>query len=65
MEVGREGHAGREEPLAVLALRLAVELLPPLVDMGERTMFETIVSVTAPKHEVRIESDAENLDGLN
>ena len=28
-------------------------------------MFETIVSVTAPKHEVRIESDAENLDGLN
>ena len=28
-------------------------------------MYETIVSVTAPKHEVRIESDAENLDGLN
>ena len=28
-------------------------------------MFETIVSVTAPKHEVRIESDVENLDGLN
>jgi len=35
------------------------------IQEGERTMFETIVSVTAPKHEVRIESDAENLDGLN
>ena len=35
MEVGREGHAGREEPFAVLALRLAVELLPPLVDILE------------------------------
>ena len=32
---------------------------------GERTLFETVISVAAPAHEVKIESDAENLDGLN
>ena len=35
------------------------------IQEGERTMFETILSVAESKHEVRIESDAENLDGLN
>mgnify|MGYP002512230215 CR=1 FL=1 len=32
---------------------------------GERTLFETIISVGAPKYDVRVCSDAENLDGLN
>ena len=32
---------------------------------GERTLFETIISVAAPKYEVRVCSDEENLDGLN
>ncbi|MDE6310262.1 MAG: glucose-6-phosphate isomerase [Muribaculaceae bacterium] len=32
---------------------------------GERTIFETVISVANQKHEVRIPSDAENLDGLN
>ena len=32
---------------------------------GERTMFETIISVAKPAHEVRVEADKDNLDGLN
>ena len=32
---------------------------------GERTLFETIISVAKPAAEVLIEADGENLDGLN
>ena len=32
---------------------------------GERTIFETVISVEKQQHEVRIPSDKENLDGLN
>ncbi|KAA0079918.1 glucose-6-phosphate isomerase, partial [Bacteroides thetaiotaomicron] len=32
---------------------------------GERTIFETVISVERQRHEVRIPTDAENLDGLN
>ncbi len=32
---------------------------------GERTIFETVVSVAEPRHEVVIPMDAANLDGLN
>ncbi|MDO4319715.1 MAG: glucose-6-phosphate isomerase [Bacteroidales bacterium] len=32
---------------------------------GERTIFETVISVEKQAHEVRIPSDADNLDGLN
>lgn len=32
---------------------------------GERTIFETVLSVKAPKHEVLIPTDNDNLDGLN
>jgi glucose-6-phosphate isomerase len=32
---------------------------------GSRNMFETILNVEKPKHEVEIINDAENLDGLN
>jgi glucose-6-phosphate isomerase len=32
---------------------------------GERTIFETVISVAAPDNEVRIPTDADNLDGLN
>ena len=35
------------------------------IQEGERTLFETIISVAEPKHKVVIEPDAENLDGLN
>ncbi len=32
---------------------------------GERTIFETVLSVEVPDHEVVIPSDSDNLDGLN
>jgi glucose-6-phosphate isomerase len=35
------------------------------IQEGERTLFETVVSVASPDREVRIPNDAEDLDGLN
>ena len=35
------------------------------IQEGERTLFETIISVKNSKHEVKVESDEANLDGLN
>ncbi len=32
---------------------------------GERTIFETVISVARQQHEVRIPNDSDNLDGLN
>ncbi len=35
------------------------------IQEGERIMFETVVSFKKPKHEIFIEEDPENVDGLN
>ena len=35
------------------------------IQEGERNIFETIISVERPDHELRIQPDTENLDGLN
>ena len=35
------------------------------IQEGERTIFETVLSVAEPHHEVVIPMDAANLDGLN
>ena len=35
------------------------------IQEGERTIFETVISVANVDHELRIPTDAENLDGLN
>ena len=35
------------------------------IQEGERTLFETIISVEKPAHEVKVEADEANLDGLN
>ena len=35
------------------------------IQEGERSIFETVISVGDPDHEVRIPSDPDNLDGLN
>ena len=32
---------------------------------GERTIFETVISVESPSHKMIVPSDEENLDGLN
>lgn len=35
------------------------------IQEGERTIFETVISVASTEHELRIPADADNLDGLN
>ena len=35
------------------------------IQEGERTIYETVVSIETPNHELRVPSDEENLDGLN
>ncbi len=35
------------------------------IQEGERTIYETVVSVETPSHELRVPNDEENLDGLN
>lgn len=35
------------------------------IQEGERTLFETIISVEKPAHEVKVKADEANLDGLN
>ena len=35
------------------------------IQEGERTLFETVISVAESKHTVKVEADGDNLDGLN
>ena len=35
------------------------------IQEGERTIYETVISVESPNHELHVPSDEENLDGLN
>ena len=35
------------------------------IQEGERTLFETVISVAQPEGKVTIEADGDNLDGLN
>ena len=35
------------------------------IQEGERTIYETVISVETPNHELHVPSDEENLDGLN
>jgi len=39
--------------------------LGQMIQQGERTIFETVISVDTPEKELIIKSDKENLDGLN
>ena len=52
-------------------IRLAVDFSTDLHSMGqwiqegERTIFETVISIEKPEHTLQVPSDSENLDGLN
>ena len=35
------------------------------IQQGERTLIETVISVEKPRHSLKIDSDPDNLDGLN
>lgn len=60
-----EGKQGRGIFPASVTLTADLHSMGQYIQDGERTLFETIISVAKPAHEVEIEADAENLDGLN
>ena len=60
-----EGKDGKGIFPASVTLTADLHSMGQYIQDGERTLFETVISVAAPAHEVKIESDAENLDGLN
>ena len=60
-----EGKDGKGLFPASVTLTADLHSMGQYIQQGERIFLETIISVAKPAHEVRIESDAENLDGLN
>ena len=60
-----EGKDGKGIFPASVTLTADLHSMGQYIQEGERTLFETIISVDESKHTVKVESDAENLDGLN
>ncbi len=60
-----EGKEGKGIFPASVTLTADLHSMGQYIQEGERTLFETIISVAEPKHKVTVEADAENLDGLN
>ena len=60
-----EGKQGKGLFPASVTLTADLHSMGQYIQEGERTLMETIISVAEPDRRVVIESDAENLDGLN
>jgi glucose-6-phosphate isomerase len=60
-----EGKDGKGLFPASVTLTADLHSMGQYIQEGERILFETIVSVTESRHTVRVESDVDNLDGLN
>ena len=60
-----EGKQGQGIFPASVTLTADLHSMGQYIQEGERTLFETIISVAEPAGKVVIEADAENLDGLN
>ncbi|MCH5334427.1 MAG: glucose-6-phosphate isomerase [Alistipes sp.] len=60
-----EGKQGRGIFPASVTLTADLHSMGQYIQEGERTLFETVISVAEPAHKVVIETDADNLDGLN
>ena len=60
-----EGKDGKGIFPASVTLTADLHSMGQYIQEGERTLFETIISVAESKHTVKVESDPENLDGLN
>ncbi len=60
-----EGKEGKGMFPASVTLTADLHSMGQYIQEGERTLFETIVSVAESKHTVRVEADEDNLDGLN
>lgn len=60
-----EGKDGKGIFPASVTLTADLHSMGQYIQEGERTLFETIISVAEAKHTVKVETDGENLDGLN
>jgi len=60
-----EGKQGKGIFPASVTLTADLHSMGQYIQQGERTLFETIISVAEPAAKVVIEADKENLDGLN
>lgn len=60
-----EGKGGKGIFPASVSYTADLHSMGQYIQQGERTLFETIISVTAPQHTLTVGSDVENLDGLN
>ena len=60
-----EGKDGKGIFPASVTLTADLHSMGQYIQEGERSMFETIISVEKPANEVKVEADEANLDGLN
>lgn len=60
-----EGKDGKGIFPASVTLTADLHSMGQYIQDGERTLFETVISVKNPKHHFEIKADAANLDGLN
>lgn len=60
-----EGKDGKGIFPASVTLTADLHSMGQYIQDGERTLFETVLTVGEPQHKVVIESDPDNLDGLN
>lgn len=60
-----EGKQGKGIFPASVTLTADLHSMGQYIQEGERTLFETIISVETPAHTVTVEAEAEDLDGLN
>ncbi len=60
-----EGKEGKGIFPASVTLTADLHSMGQYIQEGERTLFETVISVAEAKHTVKVEADGDNLDGLN
>ena len=60
-----EGKEGKGSFPASVTLTADLHSMGQYIQEGERMLMETVISVAKPDHTIVIESDEENLDGLN
>ncbi len=60
-----EGKEGKGIFPASVTLTADLHSMGQYIQEGERTLFETVISVAKPKNKVVVEKDADDLDGLN
>ncbi len=60
-----EGKDGKGIWITSASFSTDLHSLGQMIQQGERTIFETVLNIEEPQRNVTIESDAENLDGLN